>query len=107
MKVIKYLTVLALVGILVGCGHGYEGKYQASNNLFGSFVETAEFVIGSDYLETDGERTKYDDISVRKSGGVKYLVFTSKGEEDAWKIVDKNTLESDLGGYILKFERVK
>ncbi|MCG9697195.1 hypothetical protein [Shewanella sp. Isolate11] len=99
MKLIKYASLVALMGMLVGCGHGYEGEYQSkagsSNELFNALADAAgsqTIVIGSDYIESQGERTTFDDIFVRQSGSQSYLVFKDKGSEEAWKIVDKDTL---------------
>lgn len=110
MKLIKYFSILALVGLIAACSHGYEGKYQgkfAGNELMNSFMGTSEIVIGSDFIEADGERSKFDKIFVRKTGKDQYLVFQSKSGEEAWKIQDKNTLLQSAGGLNMEFVRVK
>lgn len=94
----RYLWIL-VSALLVACGHGFEGTYRSeagsSNEFLDEFAAMAgaqTLVIGRDYIETAGERTAYDAIFIRESGGKRYLVFESEGQEEAWEIVDDNTL---------------
>ncbi|MCV6613871.1 MAG: hypothetical protein OIF35_02760, partial [Cellvibrionaceae bacterium] len=101
MKFIKYALLLTLAGALIGCGgHGFEGEYESkagsSNAFVDAFANSAgisqKIIIGSDYMESDGERHSFEEIFVRESGEEKYLVFKDGEDEVAWKIVDDNTL---------------
>lgn len=114
MKLIKYASIVALIGTLVGCGHGYEGEYQSkagsSNEFMNAFAGAAgsqKIVIGSDYIESQGQRTEFDDIFVRESGEESYLVFKDSESEEAWKIVDEDTLLQGNGFMNVKLVRVK
>ena len=114
MKLFKYASMLALIGILIGCGHGYEGEYEtkagSSNefmNAFAGNIGGQKVVIGSDYIESEGQRTEFDEIFVRESGGESYLVFKDKESEEAWKIIDKETLMQGNGLINVKLVRVK
>ncbi|GAA3530961.1 hypothetical protein [Zobellella aerophila] len=118
MKLVKYMLLLALAGVLAGCDHGFEGEYQtkagSSNEMmnqliseFSGLAGTQRIVIGSDYIEQEGQRTEFDDIFVRESGESRYLVFKDKGSEEAWKIVDDNTLVRGNGIMNMVLERVE
>jgi hypothetical protein len=109
---LKAFLLLGIAAILAGCGHGYEGEYTeqagSSNevlNAVANAVGGKKVVIGSNFIDTDGQRTEFEDIFVRESGSDSYLVFKKdKDNEDVWKIVDKNTLAkgSDLASITLK-----
>ncbi|WP_156309877.1 hypothetical protein [Vibrio nereis] len=115
MNFIKFASVAALAGALVGCGgHGYEGEYQtkagSSNefmNAFAGSVGAQNLVIGSDYIESEGERHEFEEIFVRESGTDKYLVFKEEGSEEAWKILDEDTLMQGNGLMNIKLVRIK
>lgn len=106
------LWPLALLALLTACGHGFEGEYteQAGSsvevlNAFAQIAGGRTVVIGPDYLDADGVRTPFQDIFVRESGSQKYLVFKkADGSEDAWKVVDNDTLQrgGDLVSMTLK-----
>lgn len=97
---LKNLWLLGLTAILLGCGHGFEGEYSeqvgSSVELLNAFAQIAggkTIVIGPNYIDADGIRTDFKDIFVRESGSQKYLVFVKEdGTEEAWKIVDDQTL---------------
>lgn len=97
---LKTLAFAALAAVVTACGHGFEGEYYeqtgSSNELLNAFAQFAggkTIVIGSDFIDTDGVRTSFDDIFVRESGSQKYLIFKqADGVEIAWKIADDNTL---------------
>lgn len=99
MVVVRY-GILAFVSILLmACGHGFEGTYVttagSSNEFLNEFAGMAggeKLVIGGDYIESRGERTVFDAIFLRESGGERYLVFESDGGEEAWQVVDDRTL---------------
>ena len=85
--------------LLSACGHGFEGTYTStagsSNEFLNEFAGMAggeTLVIGDDYIESRGERTVFDAIFLRESGGERYFVFASDGEEEAWRVVDDHTL---------------
>ena len=95
----KLIGLWCLSLLLVGCGHGFEGEYEyfadSSNELLGSLMElvgTHSVVIGADYLDRHGQRTRYQRIFVRESGRQRYLIFKNNEQEDIWTIIDDNTL---------------
>jgi hypothetical protein len=95
----KLVAILALMMALTGCGHGFEGEYESeagsSIELMDVFAEVAgsqKFVIGKNYIDSEGNRTDFEKIFVRESGSDRYLVFKNAAEEDVWKIIDDNTL---------------
>jgi hypothetical protein len=114
MKFRKYL-LLGFLAILVGCGHGYEGEYTAqggsANQFLNAFVRVMgdrTIVIGRDYVDSEGKRTDYEDIFVRESGGKTYLVFKKdKDSEEAWKVLDKDTLIQSGDLFSVTYKRLK
>lgn len=117
MKSLKYGSCLALAMLLAGCDHGFEGVYQtradSSNEMmaqlmsdFSGLVGSEQIVIGSDYIEHNGERTRFDDIFVRESAGKRYLVFVQGEQEEVWLIVDEHTLMKGNGLVKVLMERV-
>lgn len=113
MKLIRYVSMLVLIGSLVGCGHGYEGEFQvkagSSNELLNAFAGMAgsqKIIIGSDYVESQGRREEFESIFVRGSGQEKLLVFKNKETEDTWEIVDKDTLIKGNGLMSIKLVRI-
>jgi len=114
VKLIKFASMLVLAGTLVGCGHGFEGEYQSkagsSNELMNAFagaVGTQKIVIGSDFIESNGQRAEFNEIFVRESAGTRYLVFKSNDAEEAWKIVDDNTLIQGTGLMNVTLKRIE
>ncbi|EGR2232126.1 hypothetical protein DZF79_28420 [Vibrio parahaemolyticus] len=118
MKLIKYMSALAISAILVGCGgHSFEGDFQtkagSQNELINAFAgmagEAAPTIvtIGKDYVESEGSRENFDEIFVREANdGNKYLVFVSGESEEAWKIVDENTLSQGNGLINIELVRI-
>ncbi|WP_346352116.1 hypothetical protein N2M06_07580 [Oceanimonas sp. AH20CE76] len=117
MKPIKYMACAALLVLLSGCDHGYEGVYEtradSSNEMmsqlmsdFSGLVSSEQIVIGKDYMEHNGERTYFDDILVRESAGKQYLVFVKDGQEEVWTIVNETTLMKGNGLVNVVMERV-
>lgn len=116
MKKIKLLAVSALVLALSACGgHSYEGTYKMDTSkesgglgaLAGAFgAADVELVIGDDYIESDGQRTEFDEIIVRESGSNKYLVMKSGDQEESLIIVNDNTLEQGNGMMRVRFVKV-
>ncbi|WP_417760280.1 hypothetical protein [Shewanella sp.] len=120
MKLFKLSSILALLWLLTACGgHDYEGTYQVElggNNdnplgallkMAGDMVEKPTLVIGDDYIESDGKRSQFDDIFVRDSHGKKFLVFKNEGDEEAWQIIDDNTLLMKNGMVSYKLVRIE
>lgn len=72
-------------------------------NAFAGAVGTQKIVIGSNYIESQGQRTEFNDIFVRESGEESYLVFKNKQSEEEWKIINEDTLlqGNDLMNVIL------
>jgi len=116
MKLIGSTSILALLVMLIGCGHGYEGQYiskaGSSNSLIGSIASSLgseaeqRVVVGSDYLESGGERVTFDEIFVRNSGEERYLVFKDSETEEAWEILDENTLLMSMGFMNVKLIKI-
>lgn len=113
MKFIKAATVIALATLITACGHGFEGEFESkvkssnemANALLGAMGKQ-KLTIGSDYIESQGQRKEMDEIFVRESGDTKYLVFKSGNAEEAMKIVDNDTLEQDAGFMKVQFVRI-
>ncbi len=104
MTLLKRVLTITLTLVLTACGHGFEGEYESkagsSIELMDAFAEVAsahKIVIGSNYIDSEGNRTAFEDIFVRESGGDRYLVFKSTEKEDVWKIIDDNTLMKGSG----------
>ncbi|WP_394176662.1 hypothetical protein [Thalassotalea litorea] len=104
MKLKQLLACMATCVLLWGCGHGYEGEYQIKSaskneflNAFADAIHVPNIIIGEDFIEKEGKRTYYDEVSVRERGNDKYLVFRLGKEEQVWKIVDANTLQQGKG----------
>ncbi|MNV69314.1 hypothetical protein D3C71_1622190 [compost metagenome] len=66
----------------------------------------SQLIIGSDYTESNGQRTEFDEISVRKSGEISYLVFKNKSGEEALKIIDDETLEKQTPVMAIRFKKI-
>lgn len=73
MKFVQWFSMTVLCCLLLACGHGFEGEYKVetgSSNAFLNAFANAQveqtLIIGSDYLESDGERKEFDDIFVEK-----------------------------------------
>lgn len=118
MKSLKYGACLALALLLSACDHGFEGVYEtradSSNQMvsqlmndFSGLVGSEQIVIGRDYMEHNGERTRFDDIFVRESAGKRYLVFVQGEQEEVWTIVDEHTLMRGNGLVNVRLERVR
>lgn len=116
MKLANYLLLLVLTVALAACsgGHGFEGEYEtsmgSSNEFLGAFAASQgvqRIVIGADYIESQGERTGFEDIFVRESAGERYLVFRDGKAEEAWKIVDQDTLMQGDGLMNVRLVRVR
>lgn len=114
MTWLKLASMLVLMMTLTACGHGFEGEYEtkagSSNELMDVFADVAsthKIVIGLDYLDSEGNRSEFEEIFVRESGSDRYLVFKNAAEEDVWKIVDEDTLMKGNGLMNLKLVRIK
>lgn len=114
---LKTLCLLVLTAVLTACGHGFEGEYTeqvgSSVEFLDAFAKVAGtdgkiIVIGPDYIDTDGIRTQYKDIFVRDSGSERYLVLKKDSDtEEAWKIVDDDTLVQGGGLVSITLKRIK
>lgn len=112
----RFLSVALISAFLVGCGgHDYEGEWKASfdsqlaksggMDRFAKMMGTdAPLVIGSDYIERNGERVDVE-IFERQSAGKQYLVMKSEDGEDVFTIVDDNTLYQGNGLISVTYKR--
>lgn len=115
MKIIKYVLLALMIGLLSACDHGFEGEYQIKTgsrievlNELSALVGVQNIIVGRDYLESQGERTFFDKIFVRKSNnGQRYLVFKKDEQEEVWKIIDDNTLQRGNNVINVKLEKIK
>jgi hypothetical protein len=92
MKILKLVSSLLCSFALAACsgGHDFEGEYKV-DGLAAAIGE--KISIGPDYTETNGQRQMFEEIFVRESDGTEYLVFKkADASEQAWLIVDENTL---------------
>ncbi|MCE0492588.1 hypothetical protein [Vibrio salinus] len=112
MKKLSVIMMLTLV--LTGCKNGFEGEYSAKtgsdNEVLSNIAQYAphdNIVIGENYIDVEGQRTQFDKIFERKSGGKRYLVFVKNGNEDVWKIIDDNTLVQEKGILNVTYHRIK
>ncbi len=109
----KKLAILAIATLaLTACGeHGYEGSYsvKTEDNAMGSMMASmggaAKFNLGTDYVESLGVRSELDDVIVRESGGKKYLILKKDGAEQAYEIINDNTIALDGGFVKIVYER--
>lgn len=100
MRLGKCASMLAIAVLMSGCGgHGYEGEYESKAdssidfmNAYAGSIGSQRIVIGSDYIESQGNRLEFEKIFVRQAGKEKYLVFKDGKAEEAWKILDDGTL---------------
>lgn len=115
-KAIKWLFIAFISSILSGCGgHDFEGVYslksgssdEMANQLLANAINK-RVTIGPDYTEIDGQRKIFDKIFIRESGGKKYLVLKNKETEEAWEIIDDNTLVKKVNKYMsFTMKRIK
>lgn len=112
---LKQLWILGLAAILMGCGHGFEGEYTEQTgssveflNAITQMAGTKTIVIGPNYIDSNGIRTDYKDIFVRDSGSQKYLILKKEdGSEEAWKILDDDTLVKGDSLVSVTLKRIK
>lgn len=115
IMILKRLLSVGLALILAGCGNGYEGEYSehvgSSVEFLNAFAQVAgdkTVVIGRNYIDSEGIRTEYKDIFVRDSGSQKYLILKNENDsEEAWKIVDEDTLIKSSGLVSITLKRIK
>ena len=115
MKIIKYLVLAVCVVLLSACNHGFEGEYKIKPgssievlNELSALVGVKNMIVGRDYLESQGERTHFDKIFVRKSNnGQRFLVFKTGDQEEVWKIIDDQTLQRGNDLINVKLQKVK
>jgi len=114
MAWLKLVSISVLIMTLSACGHGFEGEYEtkagSSIELMDVFAEVAssqKIVIGSNYIDSEGSRTEFEEIFVRESGSDRYLIFKNTSGEDIWKIIDDNTLMKGNDLMSMKLVRIK
>lgn len=115
MKWLKLTSILVLIAALSACGHGFEGEYESEAgstielmDIFAEVAGSQKFVIGKNFIDSEGKRTQFEEIFVRESGQDRYLVFKiSVNEEDVWKVIDDNTLMKGNDLMSLKLVRIK
>lgn len=108
MKKIKYFVLAAVSALLVGCGgHGYEGEYsiEFKDAMFGKkhSGNGATMILGSDFMELEGERTQFDSIEVVNDR----LVLTKEGSApESLDIVDESTITMNTGFGVMTFTKI-
>lgn len=117
MKMNKWCVAVLAGALLAGCGGtGFEGKYEVSagsdmlgdmSAAMGAAMGKNTIEIGSDYIESNGQRQHLDKLFVRETNGKRFLVAAAEGKEDAMEIVDDNTLQKGNGIMKIVFHRVK
>ncbi|GHA40820.1 hypothetical protein ACFFLZ_01340 [Photobacterium aphoticum] len=108
MKKIKLFFTSVIAVMLVGCGgHGYEGEYsiEFQDAFFGKKQSggSAVMVLGSDYMELDGDRTEFDSIKVVDG---RLLLETDGKQPETLKIIDDSTIVMDAGFGVMKFTKI-
>lgn len=105
-NLLRIIGIISFCTLFTGCGHSYEGKYNITGKMaFVVFGGIKTITIGNDYIELQGNRKNLEDIFVRDSDGVEYLILKSKDKEEAWRIIDHNTLM--MPGNIVKLVRIE
>ena len=109
----KSIILFMLLLSLGGCGHGYEGRYQAVNKSLSSLnvpftdINKREYVvIGRRYFQVFGRRTTYDKIFVQDNGDKQYLILQSDEHSEAWTIIDSSTLCQNSGFFSTTLTRI-
>ncbi len=107
----KFLSIAALALILTGCGgHDYEGDWKMqtdrnSSKMLKMMGSDGGFTLGDDFVEVNGQRVDME-IFVRESGAKSYLILkNAEGQEEAFEIVDENTIQKSAGFMTLKYKR--
>lgn len=112
MKLVKRIFITMLCLSLLACGgHGFEGTYKSSVdsemlNQMMSKLPQSTLTIGSDYIESNGRRAEVEEIFVRESNGKEFLIIKIGKKEESLEIIDKNTLQQNLGMAKIVFKRV-
>lgn len=115
MKKFKYVVLAVCIGLLSACNHGFEGEYKIKPgssievlNELSALVGVKNIIVGRNYLESQGERTYFDKIFVRKSNNEqRFLVFKQGEQEEVWKIINDTTLQRGNDLINVKLERMK
>ena len=111
MKTIKLITATALTAFLAACGdHGFEGNYESSGKMNSGgmvlSIPKQKLTIGEDFMENNGQRQIFDEIFVRESGDIEYLVFSKDEQEVSLKIIDDSTLAIGAGSVEMTYSRM-
>jgi hypothetical protein len=108
----KSFIIVGLSLLLAACGgHGYEGEYESSIEAaglggFANSLPKKKMYIGSDYIESDGQKLELEKIYVKEKGEQKYLILQSKQGELAYIIDPDGSLLIKTGYITLKFSKV-
>ncbi len=113
MNLRKHGFCFVIFGMIGACGHGYEGEYksttESSNELLSTLsgsIAGQKYIIGSDFVESNGQRKLLDKIYVQETGGKEFLVFKDSASEEIWDIVDANTLRLEAGQMRITLTRI-
>lgn len=111
MKTMKFITASALTAFLAACGgHGFEGDYESSGKInsggMALNLPKQQLTIGDDFMEANGQREIYDEIFVRETGDIEYLVLSKDKQEVSLKIINDKTLAMGVGGVEMTYKRI-
>jgi hypothetical protein len=108
----KSFIVAGLSLLLAACGgHGYEGQYESSIEASGlgnmsSMMPKTSLYIGTDYIESNGEKTAIEKIYVKEQGDKKFLIMQTQQGEQAYIIDKDGSLLIKAGIATIKFTKV-
>ncbi len=108
----KSFIVASLSLLLAACGgHGYEGQYESSIEASGlgkmaSMMPKTSLYIGTDYIESNGQKINIDKIYVKEQGDKKFLIMQTQQGEQAYMIDKDDSLLIKSGIATIKFTKI-
>ncbi|MGI2170811.1 hypothetical protein ACROAE_11580 [Shewanella sp. MF05960] len=108
----KSFIVAGLSLLLAACGgHGYEGQYESSIEATGlgslnSMMPKTTMYIGTDYIESNGQKIEVEKIYVKEQGDRKILIMQTQEGDQAYIIDKDGSLLIKSGIATIKFTKV-